>query len=111
MARTSRAAAQREPESPEEVAARVHALLDRAGLDVDDRTRLLAGAMVIEALRPYWSRGLSAEQAHAALRREDPEMADCIEAIAPALAGRIRAHEDARSAIEAVEALLRSGER
>lgn len=106
MGQSSRAGAGRTPENPEAVAARVHALLDRAGLDVDDRTRLLAGAMVIEALRPYWSRGLSAEQAHAALRREDPEMADCIEAIAPALVGRIRAHEDARSAIAAAEALL-----
>lgn len=73
---------------------------------MDDRTRVLAGAMVIEALRPYWRRGLSAEEAHAALRGEDPEMADCIEAIAPALVGRLQAHEDAREAIATAEALL-----
>lgn len=106
MARPTRGATRTSPGDPDDVAKQIHALLDRAALDVDDRTRLLAGALVIEALRPYWRRGVSAAAAHAALRSDDPELADCIEAIAPALFGRLQAREAARDAIAAAESLL-----
>jgi len=66
----------------------------------------LGGALVMEALRPYWGADRSPHDAHEALRRDDPELARVIEAIAPMLLGRVEAQEEGRAAIEAVEALL-----
>lgn len=92
----------------EQLAEAVQALLDQSALTPEERVQLLGGALVLEALRPHWGEGRSPAEAHAALRAHDPELADAIEAIAPMLLGRARAHEEARDAVEAVEALLRS---
>lgn len=91
---------------PGQLAGAIQALIDRAELGAEERVQLLGGALVLEALRPYWGDGRSPGDAHASLRRADPELADVIEAIAPMLLGRAQAHEDAQAAIDAVNALL-----
>jgi len=94
---------------PEQLSEAIHALLDRSGLAPEERVQMLGGALVLEALRPYWGDGRTPADAHALLRRDDPELADAIEAIAPMLLGRAQAQEDALAAVDAVNALLGGG--
>ena len=91
---------------PEHASEAVHALLDQAQLSSDERVQLLGGALVLEALRPYWGDGRTPADAHALLRRDDPELADAIEAIAPMLLGRAQVQDEARAAVDAVNALF-----
>ena len=93
--------------TPEQLAEAVQALLDRSALSHEERVQLLGGALVLEALRPYWGDGHTAGDAHAALRCDDRELADVIEAIAPMLLGRVQVRAEAAEALAAVEALLR----
>ncbi|TAK79219.1 MAG: hypothetical protein EPO16_02320 [Dehalococcoidia bacterium] len=83
-------------------------LLAESGLTPDERVEVLGGALVVEALRPYWTGALSAEEAHDALRAADPELADAIEGLAPMLLGHAEVRAEAAAAIEAIGALLRS---
>lgn len=91
---------------PEQLGDAIHALLDRSGLSAEERVQMLGGALVLEALRPYWGAERTPADAHALLRRDDPELADAIEAIAPMLLGRAQAREEAEAALDAVDALL-----
>ena len=91
---------------PEQLSEAIQSLLERASVPAEERVQVLGGALVLEALRPYWGDGRSPADAHALLRRDDPELADAIEAIAPMLLGRAQAQEDAQAALDAVRALL-----
>ena len=82
-------------------------LLDAAGLDRDARVEVLGGALVTEAVRPYWDQGLDPEEAHAELQVDDPELSEAVEAISPMLLGRARAREDAQRAICDLEGLFK----
>ncbi len=82
------------------------ALLEQSGVESDQRLHALAGALVVEALRPYWDSATTPAQAHDALQAADPELAEVLTALAPMLLGRIQASEDAQGAIQAVESLL-----
>ena len=93
--------------TPDQIAEAVQALLDQSTLSHDERVQLLGGALVLEALRPYWGDGRSPGDAHESLRLHDPELADAIEAIAPMLLGRAQAQNEAQEALAAVEAMLR----
>ena len=93
----------------ERIADAVRRLLDESGLPSEERVQVLGGALVVEALRPYWAGSRTAEQAHQALRAADPELADAIEALAPMLLGRAEVRMEAGAAIKAIEALLRAG--
>lgn len=93
---------------PERAADVVQRLLAESGLTPDERVEVLGGALVVEALRPYWTGALSAEEAHDALRAADPELADAIEGLAPMLLGHAEVRAEAAAAIEAIGALLRS---
>ena len=77
-----------------------------SGLGHDERVQLLGGAFVTEALRPYWTDGVTPVQAHERLRADDPELAAVIEAIAPMLLGRSEAREDATAAVNWIQQLL-----
>ena len=94
---------------PGQLSEAIQTLLDRSGLASEERVQMLGGALVLEALRPYWGDGHSPADAHALLRRDDPELADAIEAIAPILLGRAQSQEDAQAAIDAVTALFNGG--
>ncbi len=94
---------------PERIAEALRRLLGESGLTSEERVQVLGGALVVEALRPYWTDERSAEAAHFALRAKDPELADAIEALAPMLLGRAEVREEAGAVIEAIEALLRAG--
>lgn len=94
---------------PEQLSEAIQGLLDHSGLAPEARVQMLGGALVLEALRPYWGDGRTPADAHALLRRDDPELADAIESIAPMLLGRAQAQEDARAALDAVNALLGQG--
>ncbi len=83
-------------------------LLDVAGLDYDQRVEVLGGALVSEAVRPFWEAGHSAAEAHDLLCRRDPELAEVVEALSPVLLGRAEAKDEARAAIGMVEALFTS---
>ncbi len=86
-----------------EVRALITELLDAAGLDRDERVELLGGALVTEAVRPYWDEGRSAEDAHAALQIDDPELSEAVEAVAPMLLGRAEAREESQRLILDIE--------
>jgi hypothetical protein len=90
----------------DQLAALLEQVFQESSLDAQERVQLLGGALVMEALRPYWGADRSPHDAHEALRRDDPELARVIEAIAPMLLGRVEAQEEGRAAVEAVEALL-----
>ena len=92
--------------SADQLAAVLEELFEESPLDAQQRVQLLGGALVMEALRPYWGADRSPHEAHDALRKADPELARMIEAIAPMLLGRVEAQEAGLAAIEAVEALL-----
>lgn len=92
--------------SPEELSEAIQSILDHSRLHDDERLHALASALVVDALRPYWTPGRSPQEAHDALCRTDPELAAVIEALAPMLLGHIEVHEEARNVIASVEALL-----
>ncbi|MDP2328858.1 MAG: hypothetical protein Q8M79_12340 [Dehalococcoidia bacterium] len=92
--------------TPDQIGQAVQAMLDETDMPLSTRVELLGGLIVVESLRPYWRDGRTAHEAHEALRQDDPELADAIEALAPMLLGRAQAREDAAAAIEAIEALL-----
>lgn len=92
--------------SAAELQATIIELLDAAGLDQDARVEILGGALVSEAVRPYWESGLSASDAHDALARNDEELAEAVEALGPMLLGRANARDDAERAIGSVERML-----
>lgn len=94
---------------PDRIAEALRRLLDDSGMTSEERVQVLGGALVVEALRPFWTAAQTAEGAHLALRGADPELADAIEALAPMLLGRAEVREEAGAAIEAIEALLRAG--
>ena len=83
-------------------------LLDAAGLDYDQRVEVLGGALVSEAVRPFWEAGHTAAESHDLLCRRDPELAEVVEALSPALLGRAEAKDEAKAAIGMVEALFAS---
>ena len=95
--------------TPEELAQAVQALLEHANAAADERVDLLARALVVEALRPYWTGDRTPQQAHDALCATDPELAAVVEAIAPMLLGRTEVRERATAAIASIEALLGLG--
>ena len=92
---------------PFELAKSVSELLDTLPVDWADRIQVIGGALVVEALRPVWDDAGSADDAHARLRRRDPDLADAIERLAPLLLGRYEARQEGLAAIQAVEDLLR----
>ncbi|MDZ7729508.1 MAG: hypothetical protein U5Q44_15665 [Dehalococcoidia bacterium] len=92
--------------SAAELQATIIELLDAAGLDQDTRVEVLGGALVSEAVRPYWEAGLSAEEAHDALARNDEELAEAVETLGPMLLGRAQARDDASRAIGSIERML-----
>lgn len=81
----------------------IEQLLDAAGLDRDERVEVLGGALVAEAVRPYWSAGATADEAHGELQRDDLELSEAVEAIAPMLLGRAEAREASRRIILEIE--------
>jgi len=92
--------------SPEDVRELLGRLLDATGLDYDQRVEVLGGALVAESVRPYWLSGNSAGAAHDLLRRHDDELADVVETLSPVLLARAEARDEARKAIDLLEALL-----
>ena len=99
-------AANLRPASLEAVRELVSGLLDAAGLSYDQRVEVLGGALVAEAVRPYWEAGSSADDAHDLLRRNDDELADVVESLSPVLLGRAEARVEAHQALAEIEALL-----
>lgn len=99
-----------DPGGPLPLSDALRAVLDQSAATLDDGVELLAGALVVEALRPYWRSDRSATEAHAALRRADAELADVVEAIAPVLLARLECREESVRAVAAVEHLLRHRE-
>lgn len=93
--------------SLDEIVHALHGLLTQTSLSHEERVEVLCSAVVVEALRPYWTGGRTPHEAHQALRLADPEIADAIESLAPMLLGRAEAKEQGREALAAVEALLR----
>lgn len=92
----------------ESVRALISNLLDAAGLDYDQRVDVLGGALIAEAVRPYWEAGHDAESAHELLRSQDEELADMVEAVSPVLLARAEAQYQALDALAEVNALLGS---
>lgn len=92
--------------TPDQIGTAIEVMLDEADLPATRRVELLGGLVVVEALRPYWKHGRTPQEAHEALRHDDPELAEAIEALAPMLLGRAQAREDAAAAIDAFEAML-----
>lgn len=92
--------------TPEELARAVQALLEHANPSAEERVDLLARALVVEALRPYWTGERTPQQAHDALLTTDPELAAVIESIAPMLMGRTEVRERTGEAIASIEAWL-----
>ena len=86
-----------------EVRALITELLDAAGLDRDERVEVLGGALVTEAVRPYWNDGCGADEAHEALLVDDAELGDVVEAISPMLLGRAEARDESRRIINELE--------
>ncbi len=92
--------------SPEMIRDLLARVLEAAGLDHDQRVEVLGGALVAEAVRPYWEAGHAPVDAHIELRRNDAELADVIEALSPVLLARAEAKDVARAAVRAIELLL-----
>jgi hypothetical protein len=86
-------------------------LIAAAKLDYDQRMDAIGGALVSEAVRPFWEAGLSPDESHRRLRERDPELADVIEALAPVLLSRAEGREDALKAVAEVESLFDMGQR
>jgi hypothetical protein len=83
-------------------------LLDAMGMDYDQRVEVLGGAVVSEAVRPYWESGLTAGEAHARLWRNDPELAEVVEGVSTVLLARAETQDDARALIGFLETELLS---
>ncbi|MEX2373375.1 MAG: hypothetical protein WD800_06180 [Dehalococcoidia bacterium] len=92
--------------TPEDLTNAVQALLETSSTPADERVHVLASALVMEALRPYWTPGRTPQEAHEACAQADPELARMIEAIAPTLLERVEVRATAREAISDVERLL-----
>lgn len=92
--------------TPQQLSTSLRDMLQRSTLD--ERIELLAGALVVEAFQPFWHAARTPAEAHAALRRADPELADTIEAIAPMLLARLECREESSHAVAAAERLLRA---
>jgi len=92
--------------SPDQLSALVCGLLDAAGLSPEQKLEVLGGAFVTEAVRPHWRDPLNAGGAHDALRSNDAELADAVEAVAQVLLGRSESREAAREALAELERLL-----
>lgn len=92
--------------TPESIRALFAQVLEASGLDHDQRVEVLGGALVAEAVRPYWEAGHGAEDAHQQMRRNDAELADVIEALSPVLLARAEAKGVARELLREVESLL-----
>ena len=84
----------------------VSELLDAAELDYDQRVEVLGGALVAEAVRPYWEAGNSADDAHDLLRRNDDELADVVESLSPVLLSRAEGRVEAHRALAEIQSLL-----
>ena len=83
-------------------------LLDATSMDYDQRVDILGGALVSEAVRPYWESGLSAGEAHERLWRNDSELAEVVEGFSTVLLARAEAQDEARAMIGFVETQLLS---
>ena len=83
-------------------------LLDATGLDYDQRIEVLGGALVSEAVRPYWESGSTADEAHERLCRNDSELAEVVESVSTVLLARAEAQDDARTIIRFLEAKLQT---
>ena len=92
--------------SSEQMTALLCGLLEAAGLTPEQRLELLGGAFVAEAVRPHWNGETFAERAHDALRAEDCELADAVEALAQVLLGRAQTRDDARDALAELDRLF-----
>ena len=84
----------------------ISTLVDETSLSHEDRVQLLGNALVMEALRPFWTDGRSPGEAHRMLRGADPELADAVEALAPMLLSRAEARDTAERAVAEAQALL-----
>jgi len=97
------------PMSPFDRARQISTSLDSLTLTWEERIQAIGGCFVLEALRPVWNEGGgSADAAHSLLRSRDPELAAAVEALAPMLYGRLRAHVEALAAIDEVERLIQA---
>ena len=92
--------------SSEQMTAVLCGLLEAAGLTPEQRLDLLGGAFVAEAVRPHWNGEALAERAHDALREDDSELADAVEALAQVLLGRAQTRDDAREALAELDRLF-----
>lgn len=92
--------------SAERVREMIVRLLDVAGLDYDQRVDVLGGALVTEAVRPFWEAGHAPADAHRSLRRRDAELADIVEALSPVLLARVESRAEALRALAEVETLF-----
>lgn len=95
--------------SIDRLSALVCGLLDAAGLTGEQRIDVLGGAFVAEAVRAKWADNATADDAHAALRIEDSELSDAVEAVAQALLGRVESRAEARRALAELDRLLADG--
>ena len=96
----------RESWSSEQARALISRVLDATGLDYDQRVEVLGGALVAEAVRPYWESGLTPEEAHERLWSNDLELAEVVEGVSTVLLERAEAQDDARAIIGFLEAQL-----
>ena len=92
--------------SAERVREMIIRLLDVAGLDYDQRVEVLGGALVTEAVRPFWEAGYGPDDAHRSLRKRDAELADIVEALSPVFLARAEARDEAQCALAEVETLF-----
>ena len=92
--------------SSEQRTALLVGLLEAAGLSAEQRLELLGSAFVAEAVRPHWAPEAIAERAHDALRRDDEELADAVEAVAQVLLGREASRNEAQQALAELDLLF-----
>ena len=95
----------------EQARALIAQLLDATDLDYDQRVEVLGGALVSEAVRPYWESGFTADEAHDRLWRNDSELAEVVESVSTVLLGRAEAQDEARAMIGLLETELLSPDR
>lgn len=96
------------PWTPEQVRGLISRLLDATGIDYDQRVEVLSGTLVSEAVRPHWEAGLTADEAHDRLCRNDPELAEVVEMVSTVLLARVEAQDEARAMIGFLEAEILS---
>ncbi len=95
--------------SSESIVDAIGRLLSATNLGTDELVVLLGNALVVEALRPHWGPGRTADDAHRRLRTADPELAGAVEALAPMLLGRAVARTEGQLAVAAIQDLLGPG--